>query len=65
MTTVEQIAALAAQQQSLPADHSGPYQDHEKRERLRSITDRIAALYGQKNQEAADRRTALSDRARR
>ena len=65
MTTVEQIAALAAQQQSLLADHSGPYQDHEKRERLRSIADRIAQLYAEKNREDAARRTALSDRARR
>ena len=65
MTTLEQIAQLAAQQQALLGDHSGQYQDHEKRERLASIADRIASLYAKKRQEDADRRTALADRGRR
>ena len=65
MTINEQIAALAAQQQALLGDHSGHYQDQEKRERLASIANRIAQLYAEKRQADADRRTAISERARR
>ena len=63
MTTQEQIAALAAEQQRLLGDHTVEY--HEKRERLRAIVDRITALYAEKRQGEADRRVSLSDRGRR
>ena len=63
MTITEQIAQLTAEAQALRDDYTVP--SHEKRERLSTITDLIAALYGRRNQEDADRRAVLADRQRR
>ena len=63
MTTIEQIAQLTAQAQLLREDYAMPYQ--EKRDRIASITARIAQLYAEKRQEGAARRTTLADRGRR
>ncbi len=63
MTITEQISTLAAEQQRLLGDYS--VDSREKRERLASIASRIAQLYAEKNQAAADRRTTLAERGRR